>query len=40
MASESLELVETDHDGLICHFSRYLPDDIDAAIAELDAFFQ
>jgi tetratricopeptide (TPR) repeat protein len=34
---EGLELVETDDDGLISHFSRYLPDDLDAAFGDLDA---
>jgi DNA-binding SARP family transcriptional activator len=37
--SEYLELIETDDVELICHFNRYLPNDLDAAFAELDARF-
>jgi hypothetical protein len=36
---EMLELNETDADGLICSFSLFEGDDLDAAFAELDARF-
>ncbi|HUE59736.1 MAG TPA: nuclear transport factor 2 family protein, partial [Acidimicrobiales bacterium] len=34
---DSIELTETDQDGLVCYFSRYNADSCDAAYAELDA---